>query len=497
MRSLRYRTHLATLTRGFTLEIEGSKNRSAVTGAQNGTLPSLPVLAKWLPVNTPLALAYLAPAWRRFARRHVRVSMALARRRVAAGAGAILLALFALFFAKAADVAQNLFRITAAAAPLAPLFLTPAMFIAVAVATGRWVPEARGSGIPQVIAAARRPTSRRGSSLASLPVGFTKLLFTVLVLLAGGSVGREGPTVQLSAGLMVFTHRLLRVPLTAGVLIAGGAAGVAAAFNTPLAGVAFAIEELAAAYEQRVALLVMGAVMISGLTTIAIAGDYIYFGTLHGSLSWRPTLLIAPTVGTAGGLAGGLFTRCVLGFANARHGWVAKAKHHPVALAGFCGAGVALLGLVSGGSTWGTGYLPARHLIEGGSLSAWFGLEKLLASLLTTLSGVPGGIFAPSLSVGAGLGNVLAPLFPATSSSTIVLLGMTAYFVGVIRAPLTAIIILTETTASRGMILPLFATALIADGVSALVSRERLYVGLSRTFDQGRDKPSGAQQHTR
>jgi H+/Cl- antiporter ClcA len=120
-------------------------------------------------------------------------------------------------------------------------------------------------------------------------------------------------------------------------------------------------------------------------------------------------------------------------------------------------------------------------LVEGGTLSVWFGPAKFFASMFTTLSGTPGGIFSPSLAVGAGLGNGMARLFDAPSSA-VVLLGMTAYFVGVVRAPLTAVIILMETTASRTMILPMFATALIADAASSLVSRERIYHGLSKAF---------------
>ena len=256
----------------------------------------------------------------------------------------------------------------------------------------------------------------------------------------------------------------------------------AAAFNTPLAGVAFAIEELASAYAQKVAVLVMGAVMIAGLVSIGVAGDCVYFGAMRATLSVTSVLTISPVAGVIGGAAGGLFTRLVLGFASPRQAFVRRIKTKPVLFAGACGVIVAVLGIVTAGSTWGTGYETTRQLVEGHGGSLSFGPAKFLAALATTLSGTPGGIFAPSLAVGAGVGNLLTPLFPASPAGAVVLLGMVAYFVGVVRAPLTAVIIITETTASRGMILPLFATALIADGVSALISRERLYHGLAKPF---------------
>lgn len=205
------------------------------------------------------------------------------------------------------------------ALPYLPLILTPLLFVLVAGVTRRLAPNARGSGIPQVIAASKQVRQSSGQSLLDLLTAGLKLGLTIAVLFGGASVGREGPTVQVSAALMVGIHRLLRVPITAGVLIAGGAAGVAAAFNTALA-------------------------------------------------------------------------------------------------------------------------------------------------------------------VGAGVGNLLTALLSDAPSGPIILLAMVAYFVGVVRAPLTGVIILSETTASRGMILPLFVTALIADAVSALICRERLYRGLSRSF---------------
>lgn len=428
------------------------------------------------------AVRRLLILWRRRRSTHIVRPLNVLRRRVATGIGAVLLGLVALGFAKTGDWAQHLFARIVAAWPYAPLLLTPVIFAGVMFLTTRWVPDARGSGIPQVIAATRTPEAAGRGPLVSLRTALAKFALTITMLFAGGSVGREGPTVQISAALMVAVHRALRVPISAGVLIAGGAAGVAAAFNTPLAGVAFAIEELASAYEQKVAVLVMAAVMIAGLVSLGIAGDYVYFGAMRQTLAISAMLVICPVAGVIGGAAGGLFTRLVLSFAAPAHPVLRRLRSRPVLFAGGCGLVVATLGIVTGGGTWGTGYEATRALVEGSGATLWFGPAKALATLATTLSGTPGGIFAPSLAVGAGVGNLLTPIFPGSPAGAVVLLGMVAYFTGVVRAPLTAVIILSEATASRGMIVPLFATALIADGVSAVVSRERLYHGLAKPF---------------
>ena len=413
---------------------------------------------------------------------HLNRPLNVLRRRIATAVGAVLLGLVALGFAKVGDFAQRVFGRMVAVWPYAPLIVTPAVFAGVMLLTVRWSAEARGSGIPQVTAATRDPEAAAKGPLTSMKTALAKFGLTIAMLFAGGSVGREGPTVQISAALMVAVHRLLRVPISAGVLIAGGAAGVAAAFNTPLAGVAFAIEELASAYEQRVAVLVMAAVMIAGLVSLGIAGDYVYFGVMHQTLGVAAMIVICPVAGIVGGASGGMFTRIVLAFALPRHPLLQRVRTRPVLLAGACGLIVAVVGIATGGGTWGTGYGTTRSLVEGGGATLWFGPAKALATLATTLSGTPGGIFAPSLAVGAGLGNLLTPIFSDSPAGAVVLLGMVAYFTGVVRAPLTAVIIISEATASRGMIVPLFATALIADGVSALVSRERLYHGLAKPF---------------
>jgi H+/Cl- antiporter ClcA len=342
--------------------------------------------------------------------------------------------------------------------------------------------DSRGSGIPQVIAASRDPEGETTAGLLSIRTAFAKLVLSIAALFGGASVGREGPTVQVAAAAMTQVHRLLRVRVTPGVLIAGGAAGVAGAFNTPLAGIAFAIEELAVAYEQRVAVLVMGAVMISGLTSEGIAGDYVYFGQMSARLPLSVVLVAAPLAGLVGGLCGGLFSRVFLMLRGPDGRWRTVFGRRPLVTALVCGVLVAVIGVFGGGMTWGTGYEPTKALLEGGHGSLWFGPAKFLAVLATSVSGMPGGIFSPSLAVGAGVGNLLTPLFPLGQSGAIVLLGMGGYFVGVVRAPLTAVIILSETTGSSGAILPLFATCLIGDWAGSLVCRERLYHALSRDF---------------
>lgn len=392
----------------------------------------------------------------------------------------MLIGLLALAFAALADRANTVFLGLARRWWWLPLILTPAGFIIFGWLTSSFAPEARGSGIPQVMAATRNPGAglRR---LVSARIAVAKFFLTIGTLLFGASVGREGPTVQIAASIMGHAHRLMRVPLRSSVYIAGGAAGVAAAFNTPIADVAFAIEELAAAYEQRMTLLVMAAVLIAGMVSLGLAGDYVYFGEMRQSLGVWQALLVAPTAGLVGGLAGGLFSRLMLSAGSTGFAPIAWLRARPLLLAGGCGLVVAIIGVATG-LTWGTGYDAAHDVIAGGDVPVWFGAAKFVTTLATAISGLPGGIFAPSLSVGAGIGDMLRAIFPGYPSGAVVLLGMVAYFTGVVRAPLTAVIIIAETTASRGLMMPLLGAALIGDFSAQLISREKLYHGLARRF---------------
>src|SRR5690606_16756073 len=152
-----------------------------------------------------------------------------------------------------------------------------------------------------------------------------------------------------------------------------------------------------------------------------------------------------------------------------------------VLLALFCGLAIAAIGVISGGKTFGTGYEQAKGAVQGQALPLLFFLEKFAAGFLSMLSGIPGGIFAPSLSVGAGLGSALGSLL-GTSIALSAVLGMAGYFAGVVQAPMTAFVIILERTGDHEAVIPIMAVAMLGYLTSRILSREPLHHGLSRVF---------------
>jgi H+/Cl- antiporter ClcA len=144
---------------------------------------------------------------------------------------------------------------------------------------------------------------------------------------------------------------------------------------------------------------------------------------------------------------------------------------------------VALIGWASSGATFGTGYGEARAIVQQEVIPTnSFAFMKALATLVSYVTGIPGGIFAPSLAVGAGLGGTLSLYLPYAPGGAIVLLTMAAYFAGVVQAPLTALVIVSEMTGNRDLTLPLMAVTLLGRGASALICRESLYRALAVAF---------------
>ena len=432
----------------------------------------------------------MIPALSTRSKRRLKLTSARLQRRaifllggVAVGAAAVVLALLA-------DQAQLAFAALLSKSRYAALIVTPLGFAASVFLTNSYFPNSQGSGIPQAIAARHLTDQAARNSLVSIRIAVGKIILTLFGLLCGASVGREGPTVQVGASIMFALGRSSprRQP---GLILAGAAAGVAAAFNTPLAGIVFGIEEMSRAFETRTSSLIIAAVIAAGLTSIALMGNYTYFGSspmaLRNGMDW----LAIPLCGVAGGLAGGLFSRILITMARGLPNPLGSAiKRYSLVFAFACGLAVAFCGLISGDTIYGTGYAQVKAALENGSpLSADFGVLKFLATTFAAISGIPGGIFAPSLAIGAGIGTNVASLFHGAPVEAIMLLGMVSYFAGVVQAPITAFVIVTEMTDNHAMVVPLMAAALIAHTTSRLVCEEGVYHALAKGFVERADWP--------
>jgi H+/Cl- antiporter ClcA len=401
--------------------------------------------------------------------------------------GALAVSLVAIAFAWAATLADALFHRALAISPYLALIIAP-VGLAISVLLTRTVfPGAQGSGIPQVIAATEMQDPRGIRRVLSLRVAVGKIFLTLLGLACGASIGREGPTVQIGASIMRALGQAVTLPESTqmrALVLAGGAAGIAAAFNTPLAGVVFAIEELSHSFEQRTSGTVLTAVIIAGISTLALTGGGSYFGrtsaTLPIGVGWEAVLACA----ALGGVFGGGFSATLVRAAEGLPGRIGRfVGRRPIMFAALCGLAVALLGLASAGNTYGTGYAQAREMVAGHAvLPARFFVLKMLATVVSYASGIPGGIFAPSLAVGAGLGQVIAQFLPSAPAGAVVLLGMVAYFSGVVQAPITAAVIVMEMTDNQDMTIPLMATSFLAYGVSRLICPRPLYGALATRF---------------
>jgi H+/Cl- antiporter ClcA len=398
-------------------------------------------------------------------------------------AGGLSVGAAAVLMAKLSDVAQEQFQRLIAAWPHASFLVTPLGFALAALLSRTIVANAQGSGIPQVIAARQIHDPARREALVSLRVAVGKIVLLLLGLLCGASAGREGPTVQVGASIMSALGRF--APFRhKGFLLAGASAGVAAAFNTPLAGIVFGIEEMGRSFEMRTTGLVLGAVIAAGLTSLALVGDYTYFGTTATALPLGRSWLVVPVCAIACGVAGGLFSRLLILFSSGLPGRVGRfIAAHPIIIAAACGLGVALCGWMSGGMVHGTGYAEAKAILHGEAPDAYgFGPWKFAATALSAVSGIPGGIFAPSLAIGAGLAQDLTLLFHSVPVGSLALIGMVSYLTGVVQAPITSFVIVSEMTQDHAMIIPLMAASLIAQGASKLVCPEGLYHALARNF---------------
>ena len=346
----------------------------------------------------------------------------------------------------------------------------------------RYFPEARGSGVPQTKAAL---FAREGRITLRTVVG--KFFCTSATLASGIPLGREGPAVQVGAGLASVLGRKLglRPEKVKALLPVGAAAAVAAAFNTPLAAVLFALEEVVGDLHAPV----LGSVVLASATSWAmlrlLLGNDPLFQVPQYQLVSPLEFVVYAVLGVAGGLVSVVFTKLLLAMRERFLRFPRKTVwFQPL-------AGGLMVGLMG----WfvpqvlGVGYKHVGEALNGGMavrLMVLLLILKLLAVTTSYASGNAGGIFGPSLFIGAMLGGIvgnvahgLLPTYVATPG-VYALVGMGAAFAGIVRAPMTSVVMIFEITRDYAVIVPLMISNLVSFFISSRLQRQPIYEVLAR-----------------
>ncbi len=347
-------------------------------------------------------------------------------------------------------------------------------------------PEATGSGIPQVLAANDLDYRRQGGwvdRLLSLKGVGVKIASSLLTSLGGVVTGREGPTIQISTGIFHAVGRLFRrfqsEADASAWIVAGAAAGLASAFNTPLGGIVFAIEEMSIRFK-RFRTVLISSIVIAGLVSQWILGSYLYLGNPQVENVTFSVLAPALGVGLVSGAFGAFYGLCIKWLLT----WRAKlrTKLQLGILVVFCGlvmAGLSSFTLHASGS----GLELINGLLFKGEQADWYlPILRAVGSLVFYVSGAAGGIFAPALAAGACTGSVLASLFLSDSANLLILLGMVGFLTGVTRTPFTAFVLVVEMTNDHAAIFPIMLSALTAELVARIIDKDSFYEWARKRF---------------
>jgi len=362
--------------------------------------------------------------------------------------------------------------------------LSPVCFVLAWWLVKRFAPYARGSGIPQVSAAIEISTPRTSKiidKLLSFKVIFIKVLSSLVMAMGGGAIGREGPTIQIAASIYKIVYQVLPKwwPRIAkrNMMITGAAAGLAAAFNTPLGGIVFAIEELTKTHFSYFKTAIFSSVIIAGLSAQALLGPYLYVGYPKiDKLSAFIFLGVALVALIAGALGSGMSKLILFIFA-----WKAKFKfqHHHVLYVIACALVLVCMAFFISSDALGSGKdIMERTLFTSNKYSSWYTpLLRIAGPLVSFTTGAAGGIFAPALGAGASVGSLVAGWFKVGDSDAnmLILAGMVSFLTGVTRSPFTSVILVLEMTDRNNVIFHLILAGMVASLVSVLIDKHSLY----------------------
>lgn len=368
--------------------------------------------------------------------------------------------------------------------------LAPLCFFLAWICVRLLAPGARGSGIPQVMAAIELATPKHQNKirgLLSFRIMLTKIASSLLMVLGGGAIGREGPTIQIAGSVFVLVQRWIPKSWARssnqGFILTGAAAGLAAAFNTPLGGVVFAMEELARIHIRYFRTALFSAVIIAGLTAQGLLGSYLYLGypDVH-HLQFRIFLGVAITAILAG-ILGALMCALILRIMKwkRRFGF---GKNMLFILGG--GLLMAAFAYFLNDEVLGSGKELMNHLLfTPEKYSPWHTvLMRVLGPVICFNTGAAGGVFAPALAAGASVGSYVSGLFELIggNANILILSGMVGFLTGVTRTPFTSAILVLEMTDRHSVIFHLMVAALLSNIAALLIDKHSFYEKLKKGY---------------
>lgn len=363
-------------------------------------------------------------------------------------------------------------------------FITPACFVLSWWMVLHYAPYARGSGIPQVMASIELATPKyvhKVDKLLSLRIIVIKIFSSLVMVFGGGVIGREGPTIQIAGSVFRKVHAWLPKwwPKISkkNMIMTGAAAGLAAAFNTPLGGIVFAVEELTKTHINYFKTAIFTAVIIAGLTAQGLLGPYLYLGypdiTHISSYIFFAVVIIA----VIAGLSGSVMAKIILSLLKWKSGFRSQFFHLLYMIG--CALIIVCIAYFFNETVLGSGKsLMTKTLFTNEKYSPLsLGGFRMVGTLLCFTTGASGGVFAPSLSAGAAMGSVLSGWMHLSSSNTnvVILAGMAAFLTGVTRSPFTSAILVLEMTDRHNLIFHLMLATMIASIVSLVIDRHSLY----------------------
>lgn len=397
---------------------------------------------------------------------------------------AVATALVAVLFSRVFAFSERIAFHWSGAYPYASLMIIPLGLVGCWGMVSFVSPAASGSGIPQLISSLKALPEDYGlaSTLLSPLMVVVKLFSSCLCIACGGVIGREGPMLQISGGIFHFVYK--RWPRNRqelelkSMILAGGAAGLAAAFNTPLGGIVFAIEELAKVHLSAIRTYILHAVIIAGLMAEGFLGNYLYLGSVEVADSGVHSLAAVIGCALLIGALGAFFTRLLLILVRFR---ARQTRPAQVAAAAFFGLLMAGLFLMAGKNGLGSGRELMVEMLKHPAERPGSALvvARYLGNLFTYAAGVAGGIFAPSLASGAVLGSWISQFLPGTDPQLLMLVGMVAFLTGVTQTPITSSVLVLEMTDGHKAIFSLMLAALFAQGAAKLIMHESFYEVIS------------------